>query len=77
MKHSYRLNLTPLKCWLAVDKTGVILSGHCNCMAGLGEVCSHVAAVMFLLDAWGRKSADIQNPVSTYSWESVLIYMFV
>ena len=27
-----------------------ILATHCNCMAGLGEACSHVAAVMFYVE---------------------------
>ena len=28
--------------------------GHCNCMAGLGEVCSHVGAVLFAVEAGVR-----------------------
>ena len=30
---------------------GLILAAHCNCMAGLGEACSHVAAVLFFVEA--------------------------
>lgn len=29
------------------DNTKSISSGHCTCMAGLWEVCSHVAAILF------------------------------
>ena len=29
------------------EKNGTILAAHCTCMAGLGEVCTHVAAVLF------------------------------
>ena len=28
---------------------GSIANAHCNCMAGLGEVCSHAAALAFAL----------------------------
>ncbi|KAG4066124.1 hypothetical protein HA402_010326 [Bradysia odoriphaga] len=65
VKHSYRVNLKALKCWIVVDKSGIILSGHCDCMAGLGEVCSHIAAVLFLLEHWARLSATLERPVST------------
>ena len=27
------------------------MAAHCNCMAGLGEACSHVASLMFYIDA--------------------------
>lgn len=45
------MNETPLMPWLIVEKDGKILAAHCNCMAGLGETCSHAAAVMFYIDA--------------------------
>ncbi|KAG0439560.1 hypothetical protein HPB47_016601 [Ixodes persulcatus] len=31
--------------WAVVKKEGTIQSAHCTCMAGLGEACSHVAAL--------------------------------
>uniref|UniRef100_A0A1X7VAJ5 SWIM-type domain-containing protein n=1 Tax=Amphimedon queenslandica TaxID=400682 RepID=A0A1X7VAJ5_AMPQE len=38
--------------WTAVKKEdGTILTGHCTCMAGCGEVCSHVAAILFKVEA--------------------------
>ena len=36
--------------WIVATKDGVIKAAHCNCQAGLGECCSHVAALMFSLD---------------------------
>ncbi len=51
MKHSQRWNDPPEKCWSAVRQDGEILFGHCTCMAGLGEVCSHVSASHFHLVA--------------------------
>ena len=47
VKHSQSLSATPLKLWIAIKSDGTILCAHCTCMAGLGEVCSHVAAVLF------------------------------
>ena len=45
--HSMRLREKPLNPWSIVDANGVIRASHCDCMAGLGEVCSHVAAMLF------------------------------
>ena len=27
------------------------MAAHCNCMAGLGEACSHIASLMFYIEA--------------------------
>ena len=51
VRHSQRLSATPLRPWVAVEKIGSVLCAHCNCMAGLGEACSHIAAVLFALEA--------------------------
>lgn len=64
MKHSYKINEKPLKCWVAIHTDGLVLTGHCECMAGLAEVCSHVGAVLFLVENWGRISQKLQQPVS-------------
>ena len=50
VRHSQRLSATPLRPWVAVEKIGFVLCAHCNCMAGLGEACSHIAAVLFALE---------------------------
>ena len=54
MFHSQRLSDTPLKCWLILQQDGEVCCAHCNCMAGLGEVCTHVAAVLFYIEALSR-----------------------
>ena len=51
VKHSQRLSVPPAKAWIAAEKNGVVVCAHCNCMAGLGEVCTHIAAILFTLDA--------------------------
>ncbi|XP_019861952.1 PREDICTED: uncharacterized protein LOC109590481 [Amphimedon queenslandica] len=36
--------------WVITKPDGTIICGHCTCMAGLGESCSHVAAVLFKVE---------------------------
>ena len=50
VKHSQRLSSTPCKSWIAARNEGTILCAHCTCMAGLGEACSHIGAILFTLD---------------------------
>ena len=41
---------------------GVIMCAHCDSMAGLGEVCSHVGAILFYIEAnhRTRSSTELQ-----------------
>ena len=50
VKHSQSLSLPSLKVWVSVKQSGEVLCAHCTCMAGAGEVCSHIASVLFTLD---------------------------
>ena len=63
VKHSQRLSDTPLKVWVAVKENGEVVCAHCNCMAGLGEVCSHVTAVLFTAEA----NTQVKNRTSSIS----------
>jgi hypothetical protein len=40
--------------WIIATKEGVVLGSHCDCMAGIGETCTHVAALLFFVDATVR-----------------------
>ncbi|KAJ8049986.1 hypothetical protein HOLleu_02982 [Holothuria leucospilota] len=51
VRHSQRLNDPLLHPWVAINKDGTVISAHCNCMAGLGEACSHIAATLFAVSA--------------------------
>ena len=51
VKHSQRLSVPPAKAWIGVENSGTIICGHCDCMAGMGEACSHIAAILFTLEA--------------------------
>lgn len=48
--HSQRLNDTPLFPWVISKVSGEVMCGHCSCMAGLAEVCTHVAALLFWVE---------------------------
>ena len=50
VKHSQKLSVAPSLPWVAVEPNGIVLSAHCTCMAGLGEVCSHIAALLFTME---------------------------
>lgn len=36
-----------LKVWVICEDDGSIRNGHCTCMAGVGEACSHIAAISY------------------------------
>ena len=49
MRHSQKANEPLLNVWVKTHKDGVVMCAHCDCVAGLGEVCSYVGAVLFIL----------------------------
>jgi hypothetical protein len=65
--HSQAVRGTPLHAWAIVDNNGSILAAHCNCMAGLGETCSHIAAVLFNVEVQVRmREAKTPTQVKAY-----------
>ncbi|XP_063078742.1 uncharacterized protein LOC134468800 [Engraulis encrasicolus] len=56
--HSCALTSEVLKPWAVIQKDGRVLCGHCTCKAGLGEVCSHIAALLYTLDATVKKAQE-------------------
>ena len=46
-----RLNEAPTNPWVAINANGLVSTVHCTCMAGLGERCSHVGALLFNVEA--------------------------
>ena len=51
IRHSQTVSAQPAQPWVTTEPKGTILAVHCMCMAGLGEVCSHVTALLFTLEA--------------------------
>uniref|UniRef100_A0A1S4K3X4 Uncharacterized protein n=2 Tax=Culex quinquefasciatus TaxID=7176 RepID=A0A1S4K3X4_CULQU len=49
ISHSMRLHEKPLTVWVVVEKDGNVQSAHCDCVAGLGETCSHVSTLLYAL----------------------------
>lgn len=55
VRHSQRMNDPLISIWIITEEDGTILSAHCcGCKAGLSESCSHVASVLFYIEAWTR-----------------------
>ena len=55
VRHSQRMNNSLIPVWIIIEQEGTILSAHCSgCKAGLAESCSHVASVLFCLEAWTK-----------------------
>ncbi len=57
VKHSQSLSVTSTHPWITVQEDGTVVMAHCTCKAGLGEVCSHAAALMYSVLA----AVDIRN----------------
>ena len=51
VKHSQTLSASPLKVWVCCKLDGEVMAAHCTCMAGCGEACSHIAAILFAAEA--------------------------
>ena len=68
VKHSYALRDTPLKLWVAIKKSGTVECGHCTCMAGLAETCSHVAAILYWLETAVRIREETTCTSKPNSW---------
>ncbi|XP_063963770.1 uncharacterized protein LOC129270480 [Lytechinus pictus] len=51
VKPSWRVTESPHHPWIATTVDGVVVAAHCDCMAGLGESCSHIAALLFKMEA--------------------------
>lgn len=67
VKHSQRMNDKPLKPWVIVLPDGSITSAHFTCMAGLGEVCSHAASIVFAIYCQKRQSESCTDKLSKWT----------
>ena len=46
------MNAKKLTPWVLIENgTGDVITAHCDCVAGLGETCTHVAALLFKTEA--------------------------
>lgn len=68
VRHSQSVSAPPLKPWVAAEKSGDVVCAHCTCMAGLGEACSHIAALLLTLDARTRFVEDTSCTSEPCKW---------
>ena len=47
VRHSQTVSAPALRVWIGVKESGEAICAHCTCMAGAGEVCTHVGALLF------------------------------
>ncbi|XP_023211357.1 uncharacterized protein LOC111614206 isoform X2 [Centruroides sculpturatus] len=55
--------------WAVVQINGVIVSGHCTCMAGLGESCSHLGALLLTIEATVKANEETPCTSLPCSWK--------
>lgn len=48
----------PVQPWMITEKGGVLHSACCQCMAGLGQTCTHVTAMLFIFETMGKMQAS-------------------
>ena len=69
VRHSQRMNDPPIPIWVIASQEGTIISAHCmGCKAGLGETCSHVASVLFYIEAWTRINGKLACTQVKCTW---------
>ena len=54
------------KAWVALKKSGAVVSGHCTCMAGISEACNHVGALLY--KCMQQKTEEISSTSQPNKW---------
>ena len=68
VNHSYSVSSTPMQPWVIAKHNGAVVCGHCTCMAGLGETCSHIGALLYWVEYQVHKRSEISSTSLTNSW---------
>ena len=69
VRHSQHMNDSLISCWVITERQGTILFAHClGCKAGLAESCSHIASVLFYLEAWTKVNGRLACMLVKCSW---------
>ncbi|KAL5471123.1 hypothetical protein EMCRGX_G029204, partial [Ephydatia muelleri] len=63
-----KLSSPPLMPWVGVDYNGTVLCAHCNCMAGVGEACSHIAALLYFVRTKANLNKQASCTSKLYTW---------
>ena len=69
VRHSQRMNEALIQIWIITEKDGTINCAHClRCKAGLAESCSHIASMLFYLEAWTKVNGRLACTQTKCSW---------
>ena len=69
VRHSQRMNDPLIPIWIITEEVGTILYAHCmECKAGLAETCSHIASVLFYIEAWTRINGKLACTQVKCTW---------
>ncbi|XP_077527601.1 uncharacterized protein LOC144138970 [Haemaphysalis longicornis] len=68
VNHSQSLNKPPVDSWVLCKSDGEVVAAHCTCMAGNGEACSHVAALLFYIEYGVRVRQERSCTDGANSW---------
>ena len=74
LRHSQSATASPLKSWVAAEKYGIVLCSHCTCVAGLGGACSHIAALLFAVEAHNRDEYVVECLATVMSMWWTIVY---
>ena len=68
VRHSQSVLSPGLVPWVAAEQNGTIICAHCTCKAGLGEACSHIAALLFAVEAHTKARESTACTSAACSW---------
>ena len=68
VRHSQSVSSSGLVPWVAAEQNGTIICAHCTCKAGLGEACSHIAALLFAVEAHTKAWESTACTSAACSW---------
>lgn len=54
--------------WALVKQDGKVVVAHCTCMAGLGEACSHIGAILFYIQVAVKHRDSLTCTDGENSW---------
>ena len=67
--HSQGMNDPLVNIWVITESDGTILAAHClGCKAGPAESYSHIASVLFYIEAWIRINGKLACTQVRCSW---------
>ena len=51
VNHSQKMSEKTLTPWVITEEGGKIITAHCDCIASLGESCTHVASLLCAIES--------------------------